>query len=361
MRFRRIVPMVVAALLVAPTAAGETHNLPPGLRLASPSVARLGEGPLLIRDSKLSAHAARSIAAGPSWGGFYTTPSGASVQILVSTAYPQDETLPQKWANFLDSLVHGKELSDLTVYLAPIDEVQSYCGDQALACYDSAQSMLVAPGEQVDADVSAEAVVTHEYGHHIAANRSNAPWTAIDTGTKRWASYLQVCQKTGQGALFPGAEDMRNYQLNPGEGFAEQYRVLNERRAGLAEVPWEIVSQALYPDAISLSLLEQDVVSPWPGTTAATLRGTVSAKARSRSFSVATALDGTLKATLHAPPKTKLAFDLYAGSTRVGHAVTTLTGRSRTLQATVCGVRAYRVSVTRVSGTGAFSVGVSKP
>ncbi len=221
--------------------------------------------------------------------------------------------------------------------------------------------MLVAPGEQVDDGVSAEAVVTHEYGHHIASNRSNAPWSAIDTGTKRWASYLQVCQKTDEGTLYPGAEDMRNYQLNPGEGFAEQYRVLNERRAGLPETPWDVVSQSLYPDDTSLALLEQDVLSPWPGATATTLRGSVSAKARSRSFSVATTLDGTLRVTLRAPVKTRLALELYVGAARVGRAVTTPTSRTRTVQATVCGVRAYRVSVTRVSGTGAFTLGVSKP
>ena len=297
--------------MLAPAAATGTPA-----QLESPNVARIGNGPLLIRDSKLSVRTARSIATGPSWGGFYTTPSGVSIQILVSVAYPEDDAIPQKWANFLDSLVHGKELADLTVYLAPIDEVQEFCGDQALACYSESQSMLVAPGEQVDDGVSAEAVVTHEYGHHIASNRSNAPWSAIDTGTKRWASYLQVCQKTDEGTLYPGAEDMRNYQLNPGEGFAEQYRVLNERRAGLPETPWDVVSQSLYPDDTSLALLEQDVLSPWPGATATTLRGSVSAKARSRSFSVATTLDGTLRVTLHAPVKTRLALELYVAARR---------------------------------------------
>ena len=134
------------------------------------------------------------------------------------------------------------------MYLAPIAEVEVQCGPQALACYSASQSLLIAPAEEVEEGVTPEAVVTHEYGHHIAAHRSNAPWTAIDTGTKRWASYLQVCAKADTGTLFPGAEDFSHYQLNPGEGFAEQYRVLNQRRAGLPETAWDVVAQSLYPD-----------------------------------------------------------------------------------------------------------------
>ena len=79
----------------------------------------------------------------------------------------------------------------------------------------------IAPGEDPGSDLSAEAVITHEYGHHIAANRSNAPWLALDWGPKRWASAMQVCAKARQGVLVPGAEDPVQYTENPGEGWAE--------------------------------------------------------------------------------------------------------------------------------------------
>ena len=359
MRAPRILPVVGAVLMLALSPAAATARPVP--HLVSPSLERIGDGPVFIRDGTLSARAARSIAVGPSWGGTYTTASGAVVQILVSAAYPEDPAVPQRWADFLDSLVHGPELSDLTVYLAPIDEVSRMCGPQALACYNQYESLLVAPGESVEDGVSAEAVVTHEYGHHIAAHRSNAPWDAIDTGTKRWATYLGVCPKTGDGELYPGAEDMRHYALNPGEAFAEQYRVLNERRAGLPETAWDIVSQTLYPDDSSLAALEQDVTSPWRGSTAATYRGTVGASARSRSFTLASALDGTLRVTLRAPAKSQLSVDVYAYATRVGHAVTTPTARTRALKAGICGTRSLRITVNRIAGAGAFSLSVTRP
>jgi hypothetical protein len=357
-RSPRILLAVVAALTLSPAAPAAT---PLRHRLVSPSVSRIGQAPLFIRDGTLSARIARSIALGPSWGGEYTTAGGATVQILVSASYPEDQAIPQRWADFLDSLLHGPELSEVTVYLATIDEVSRICGAQALACYNDDQSLLVAPGEQIKDGVSAEAVVTHEYGHHVAAHRSNPPWQAIATGTKRWATYLQVCPKTDDGQLFPGAEDLRHYFRNPGEAFAEQYRVLNERRAGLPETGWDIVTRDLSPDDTSLALLEQDVTSPWQPSAATTYDGTIGALAKTRSYIVATALDGALNVTLRAPAKTRLSVDLYAYSSRVAHAVTTLTGRTRTVHATVCGTRSYRITVGRLAGSGTFSLAVTKP
>jgi hypothetical protein len=360
---KRTLPVVVAMAVLGPAAAtaAPLRLSLASPRLAAPRSARIGTGPLLIQDSKLSTRAARAIATGPSWGGTYTTPSGVSLQILVSPAYPEDPALPQKWADFLDTLVHGNELAELTMYLAPIAEVEVQCGPQALACYSASQSLLIAPAEEVEAGVTPEAVVTHEYGHHIAAHRSNAPWTAIETGTKRWASYLQVCAKADTGTLFPGAEDFSHYQLNPGEGFAEQYRVLNQRRVGLPETAWDVVAQSLYPDDTSLQLLEQDIVSPWQGTALTHITAPIGASAWKRSYTVGTGLDGNLKVTLRAPAKSKLSLDLYAGASRVGHAQTTLTSRTKTVTASVCGTRSYRIVVGRVAGGGTFALTVSKP
>ncbi len=107
-------------------------------------------------------------------------------------------------------------------------------------------------------------MITHEYGHHIAASRDNDPWPAVEWGTKRWASYLNVCRRSQAGQLFPGDEGDR-YALNPGEAYAEDYRVLNERREGLPESAWTIVDQSLYPDQTALDLLAQDVTASVDG------------------------------------------------------------------------------------------------
>ena len=67
-----------------------------------------------------------------------------------------------------------------------------------------------------------------------------------------------------------GSYHLLGWLAGAGEGWAETYRVLNERKAGLAEVPWHIVSQALYPTAAALTAAEQDVITPWQAGTTTT-------------------------------------------------------------------------------------------
>jgi hypothetical protein len=349
-----LVSVAAAAFLTCPAAAAT-------LSLKSPTRAALAVAGTPIIDSVLPTTTARRLmAAAASWGGTYTASTGEQVTITVSNAYPQDQAVPQRWANFLASLVHGSELSTVRVYLAPLSEVQSYCGPDALACYNPQNSLLVTPGDDPAANLTAEAVVTHEYGHHIANSRSDAPWDAIDYGTKRWSSYMQVCAKAEAGQYFPGAEQNSRYQLNPGEGFAESYRVLNERKAGIPETPWQVVSTALYPDATALSLIQQDVLSPWTGNTKSTLSTSLSRRARARTLSVSTPLDGKFAVTIRAAKGERVTADLYSASgARVGHTVVTGTG-ARTLSTTTCGSRSYSVKLTRKTGSGAARLVVSK-
>jgi hypothetical protein len=295
------------------------------------------------------------------WGGTFTASTGERVTIRVSDSYPQDPALAQHWADFLASLLHGPELQTVVVYLAPLREVQSICGRSALACYNPRQGLLVAPAENVTADITAESVVMHEYGHHVAASRSDAPWDAIDYGTKRWSSYLQVCARSRAGQLFPGAEDSSNYRLNPGEAFAETYRVLNERRLGVPESAWDVVSDSLYPDATALSLVEQDVTSPWASNSASSSTAVLTSRARPRSVTVATPLDGTLRVTVRGVKNARAALDLYnAGGGRVSH--TLVSGAAtQSLSTTVCGTRSYNARLTLQRGSGRFRLAVSKP
>ena len=299
-----------------------------------------------------------------SWGLRLLTQQGEMATIRVSDAYPQDPSRVQRWANFLGTLVHGPELSSLTVYLAPLTEVQSLCGFAAVACYSAQRALAVVPGEDPGGGTSAEAVLAHEYGHHVAANRVNPPWSAVDRGTKRWASYVQVCRRTRAGELFPGAENPFQYERNPGEGFAEAYRLLNERRAGRVETPWEVVDRSLYPDDTALALLEQDVVSPWTRNTSNVLRGSFARAGTSRrTFTTTAGLDGTLAVTLRAPARARLSLAIVdAGGRVVSRSARTRAG-SATARATttICGARSFRLRVTRTSGSGSFQLTVSKP
>ncbi len=102
----------------------------------------------------------------------------------------------------------------------------------------------------------------HEYGHHIANHRSNAPWAAIDWGPKRWASASNVCAKVTRREAYPGDEGS-NYALNPGEAWAETYRLLQERKAGITTSTWPIIAPSFYPNEAALRAAELDVVQPW--------------------------------------------------------------------------------------------------
>jgi hypothetical protein len=280
------------------------------------------------------------------------------VTVRASDAYPQDPALLQRWADFLGGLVHGPELGTVTLYLAPLAEVQGTCGRGAYACYSSRAQLIVASPDDPVPDISAEAVITHEYGHHVAESRSNAPWAAVEYGTKRWATYENVCSRARSGELFPGAESGNRYTLNPGEAFAEAYRVLNERRNAIPEAPWEIVSNVLYPDAAALAALQQDIVAPWSGNTRVSYSSSVGGRTPTRTFAVATPFDGALRATVTATRAPVTVTLLTAKG--VPAARTTVAARSsRTVSATVCGSRGYRV---RVAGAGAhFTVSVSRP
>ncbi len=308
-----------------------------------------------------SASVAKRLAQAPSGftGGPTTAANGEVVNIFVQSELAATEPdAIQRWADTLTSFLHGPEIATVSVYLASLDRVARLCGPQALGCYGSNRIVTIAE----DADgASAASVLAHEYGHHVAESRDNAPWAAVDWGTKRWATYLSVCRRTSGSELFPGDEG-RNYELNPGEAFAEDYRVLNERLAGIPETPWEVVDRSLYPDQPTLDLLAQDVTTPWTGPTTITVNSRIAAGASGRGFPVSTPLDGTFRATLVSPPKAR--FTLRLVDFKTGARVATdVTGpdRVKTIGTTVCGQRSLQVQVKRITGAGPFTLTISKP
>src|SRR3954454_12323688 len=321
-------PTVVAVLIV--------------LSFASSAAASPERGPA-FRDTILSASAPRTLVAASEWGGATIATDGEAVNVYFSDTYPVDQALALQWADFMTSLVHGPELQTVAIHLAPLTEVQRHCGVDALACYDPRAATIYAPVDDPAFDTSAKGILIHEYGHHIAAARSNAPFESEDYGTKRWASYENVCSRTQAGDLFPGAEDSRHYMLNPGEAYAETYRVLNEERLGLALEPWTIVSAALAPDATALSLLEQDVTTPWTVATVKTFTAKLTSKVRTRTFAVSTPYDGTIGVVARQSAGAKVKLSRLANTRSVK--AKTSTGARSSVAATVCGVRQYSVRV----------------
>jgi hypothetical protein len=281
------------------------------------------------------------------YGGIYATPSGSSVRVYTAAFFPKDDAVNQRWADFVDSLVHGPEIADLTLVLASTGQVQQQCGLGAYACYKRDTATIVSIAERIGDGPTAEGVVAHEYGHHVAARRSNAPWNAESWGTKRWASAMGICPRVRTGALHPGDERVF-YLFNPGEAFAESYRLLNETALRLPVTPWGTVSPSLRPSQAALDALRQDVLEPWSRAAPIAFAGRFARtdKRPFRTFQVRTPLDGGLTATVTAPASAS--FRVAIGGKAVGSEI-------------VCGARTTQVTVTRVKGYGAFTLAVTPP
>jgi len=295
------------------------------------------------------------------WGGRYTTPTGETISLFVSESYPVEQGFVDRWLAYLSSLAHGPELSELTLYLRTPGEVRRRCGAEALACYSPVAKQIFTPAVDPGTRISAESILAHEYGHHVASNRNNDPWEAVEYGTKRWATHEGVCAESRAGRMSPGSQNPISYRTNPGEGFAEAYRVLNERKLGRAESEWQIVSRIFYPDDTALALLEQDIASPWTASTSSALTGSFTRRAvKARTHGLATPLDGRLEVTLRVPASARLRVELLAANGRT-ITKTTASGTTRTLRAEVCGSRTHSLRVTRLSGAGTYRLAISKP
>ena len=288
-----------------------------------------------------------------------TTAGGEQVSVYVSATLPPELGTAQTWADFLGGLVHGPELSALEAYVATFAETQEICGEDALGCYTG--NRMVSMGETMFGVTAAE-VVRHEYGHHVAFHRLNTPWIAIDWGPKHWASAQNVCARAAAGAVAPGDEGSR-YRLNPGEAWAETYRLLDERRAGVTGSGWELVDSSFFPDDRALQSAEQDVLQPWTAgrTTGYRTRFTVKSK-RVWTIPLATPLDGALEITVSVPRgalhqvalvdparKRTLATGLWASAT------------VKKIVTNVCGQRSLALRITRKGAFGRVRVVAKLP
>ena len=178
--------------------------------------------------------------------------------------------------------------------------MQSICGADAGGCYDPSNETIVVPGDPLSDGTTKETILVHELGHNLARNRLNPPWPAVDWGTKRWATAMNVCTRTAAGTAFPGDEGA-NYRLNPGEALAESYRVLNFDKQTWPS--WTvlaplIVDPSLAPTPAALDALKEDVLDPWTAPTVASFGGRVASIKRAASHVVATPLDGSFSVKL---------------------------------------------------------------
>ncbi len=296
----------------------------------------------------------------------YSIGDGSDATIAVSVTQACAEqcpvTDPQRIASFIGTLIHGDEVSLLTVQLDTEFELGFDCGFGAEACYFSGENKIVIGGyEEVDGDgATLDFVLAHEYGHHVAQHRElPTPFgEAIDWGTERWASLENVCQGRRHGRLYPGDEGTHYFE-DPGEAFAESFA---HYRFPEASIAWRYAS-ALKPSPASLAAVREDTLNPWQGRKSFTLSGHVPARGEGAAVeSLRTPLDGTVSlrpSSLHGSGY-ELALRSRAGrllrSSRHG-----LDPRHQ-LDYTVCGQHHLRLQIrsTRPHG-GPFRLQIQRP
>jgi hypothetical protein len=307
--------------------------------------------------ARLSTHTAASSRATHAWRtGTFTTSTGEQVRVEVSDAYGPDAVSGQSWADFFAGLVHGPELAALTARIAPPAEVAAVCGDQALGCYSG--GLLVIPGEPFGG-VAPEEIARHEYGHHVAASRLNPPWAAFSWGPKRWSTAARICARTSAGTAFPN--DYSHYALAPGEAFAEAYRVLNDRRAGILSLTWSIVDDSFLPDDATLAAVEADVTTPWLAPAVTVFQGRFAGGNRRWLRSLETPLDGVLSVALTLPRGRTDRLELLDESGRVLARGLWSGSATQRLSYTVCGQRRVSLRLTLGGTAGRFDLRVTRP
>jgi hypothetical protein len=343
---------VVMALLVA--AGASTSSSP--VSASAPTLARSidAQPGTALRTDRL----ARAAIA---WrGGPIVTTTGETVTVHVSDALPVETVTPEGWAEFIAKLTHGSEISALTSYIVPLDELEQLCGARALGCYSGNE--MVALGDTSIDGTTPEEVVRHEYGHHVAFHRLNDPWRAIDWGPKNWATAATVCPRVVRREAFPGDEGS-HYSQNPGEAWAETYRLMDERKAGITTASWSIIEQSFFPDEAALQAAERDVVQPWTGGRTASFRRVFGKRTKKVwLIPLSTPLDGDLRITASLPTGGLHDVALVSSNGRtVIRRAQWIGQRAKRLATTVCGHRSLFVRVTQGGALGRVTVSASTP
>ena len=164
----------------------------------------------------------------------------------------------------LDGLLHGAEISDVTITIVPRSSISATCGSGAAACYrwsSRGDAVMFVPDL---APVQVGASLAHEYGHHIDATRPHLVGARGLDGTAGW------WRTRGMAALLAEGRVAWDYSLgwdrSIAEVFAEDYKLTNlpgeASKIGWLGAPPPAVSDAIRAD------LAGTTVPPAPPPTA---------------------------------------------------------------------------------------------
>lgn len=267
---------------------------------------------------------------------------------------------PQAIATFLGTLPHRDEIGSLVVQVTADSEISVECGTGAQACYFPVEERMLISGNDTTSPDGAtrEFVLAHEYGHHVANNRNNTPFSpTISFGTKYWTTYERVCEGVVSGIYFPG-DQAGNYFNNPGEAFAEAYAF---NRFPASPVQWAWIA-SLKPDTGSFAAIQRDALDPWTGPSVKGF-GRRFGRGGKRTYTrvVKTPLDGTLELNLKGTATANVNLSVRDEAGRV-IAKSTRPKSTESARVTICGGRQVTVLLKRAGrGPGKFNLKISRP
>lgn len=355
--------LLVGAFLGASTASAGARTLAP-LNPGASALTRSTVFPL--RDRVLQSRPGRARARAASTPErAYRAPDGTTVSVALSDSFaatPDNQAAVQSYVNFLSTRLHGGELNSLHVFIGSPAEINALCGGGAgvLACYIAGEQRMYVPSQDPTAGrtpFTREYVVTHELGHHIARSRRNDPFPALDFGPKYWSSYKHVCAGVLADRYFPGNQGS-HYVDDPGESFADSYAHLH-----FPAVPWQF-NPTLAPDPGAFAAIRQDVLGPWSGPKATSVRRLLTSRRRVRSFPVFYSLDGEVSLRLSGPSRANYDLEVLEAGRVVARS--RARGSRDTLRGAVCRPDAattasLTVRVRRRSGSGLFTLRIAYP
>jgi hypothetical protein len=348
---------------------------------AQPAPAAAGGGDsfhdAVIGDPVVTGAKASAAAATTSSAVGYPVPGGGSVKLDVDPAYAGTSEI-QRVLDTLGATVHGDEINRLTVHLADASTLSQLCGPNSTACYFPSSMTMVVSGSPLNPNnlMPQGMVITHEYGHHIEANRSFEGWYATNLGGRHWATYERVCEGVAGGSLFPGDEGA-HYWENPGEAFAQAYATMLYPNA----VPWWW--SFAEPSQGAFQAIRDDVADTSPGS-AVQWSGKLNRRRSTATTTIDAALDGPIGVTVRQPRTAQFQVSLLSTDGRVLSRATSTRAvakgrkgkrkgkkaRAKRRKASVTqlsygtcslGSRSFQVQVSRVAGKGKFTAEIVRP
>ena len=275
----------------------------------------------------------------------------------VSDSLPLQTSTPEGWAEFLAGLTHGPEIRELRTYIVTFGEVQEICGSRALGCYELTRWSRRGGGR---GHLSGGGRPTR-----VRPPRGVSPSELTVVGRRLGPEALgergQRVREVSRREAFPGDEGAK-YARNPGEAWAEAFRLMDERKAGITTATWPIVAQSFFPNEAALQAAEQDVLQPWAAASTRAFTKVFGKKtAKVWWIPLATPLDGdsgsTRRLRMAARPRSR-------SSTRPTHRPQACAvGRPapQAARSSICGRRSLFVRVTHTGALGRVRVSVTAP